>query len=96
MCPPIVNLLDYHVVFTTPYVLVDASKADWVAYLNKNILEASDSRQALYDFLKYGPSLHHWPEFVFQAYHHHTPNAIYLAGLPDVKSSLPHASQRPA
>jgi hypothetical protein len=94
LCPPMMDLLDYHVVFTTPYVLIQASKADWAAYLNKNIMSASDSRQALSEFLKYGPSLHHWPEFVLQSYHHHKPNAIFLAGLPDVKSSLPHASQR--
>jgi hypothetical protein len=96
LCPPIVNLLDYHVVFTTPYVLTSASKADWVAYLNKSILGAGDARQAMHEFLKYGPSLHHWPEFVFQAYHHHSPGAIFLAGLPDVQSSLPHASKRKA
>ena len=32
-----------------------------------------------------------WSEFVFQAYHHHQYDAIFLAGLPDVKGSRPHA-----
>jgi len=27
---------------------------------------------------------------VFQAYHHHQFDAIVLAGIPDVKGSLPH------
>lgn len=94
LCPPIVDLIDYHIVLTTPYVLLNASKADWTAYLNKNIVGAGDTRQALHDFLKFGLSLHHWNEFVFQAYHHHLPEVIFLAGLPDVKGSLPHASNR--
>ncbi len=95
LCPPIVDLLDYHVVFTTPYVLVNAGKTDWIAYLNKNIMGATDSRQALYKFLKYGATWNRWNEFVFQAYHHHQSNVIFLAGLPNVKGSLPHASNRP-
>jgi hypothetical protein len=41
--------------------------------------------------LKYGLSVHHWNEFVFQAYHHHQHDAIFLAGIPDVKGSLPHS-----
>ncbi|MCY2952932.1 MAG: hypothetical protein NTU53_13295 [Planctomycetota bacterium] len=94
LCPPILDLLDYHVAVTTPYVLLNASRADWIAYLNKNILGVADLRQALHEFLKYGPSLHHWNEFIFQGYHHHQHDVIYLAGLPDVKSSLPHASRR--
>jgi hypothetical protein len=32
-----------------------------------------------------------WNEFIFQAYHHHQSDAIFLTGLPDVKGSLPHA-----
>ena len=32
-----------------------------------------------------------WSEFVFQAYHHHQNDAIFLAGLPDVKGSRPNA-----
>jgi hypothetical protein len=28
---------------------------------------------------------------VFQAYHHHQDDAIFLAGIPDLKATLPHA-----
>ncbi len=44
-----------------------------------------------HDLLKYGLSLHHWNEFVVRGYHHYQFDAIFLAGLPDVKDSLPHA-----
>ena len=94
LCPPFLDLIDYYVVMTTPYILQNASRADWISYLNRGMLGQAGRRQDLAEFLKYGPTLHHWNEFVFQGYHHHTRKAIFLAGLPDVKSSLPNASGR--
>ncbi len=92
-CPPLRDLFNYHIIFTTPYVLTEISKADWTAYLNKSILETgrTDRRTALYEVLKYGREPRFWSEFIFLGYHHHQPDAIFLAGLPDVKGSLPHA-----
>jgi len=93
LCPPILDLVEYHVTITTPYVLTQASKSDWTAYLNRAMLQLKDVDEdhRLHDLLKYGLGVHHWNEFVFQAYHHHQFDAIFLAGLPDVKGSLPHA-----
>jgi hypothetical protein len=45
----------------------------------------------LHRFFEYGPNLHYWNEFVFKAYHHHQSDAIFLAGIPDLKATLPHA-----
>lgn len=92
-CPPLDDRFDYHVVFTTPYVLTETSKSDWTAYLKRSILQAkeSDGPAALHDFLKYGHNPRSWSEYIFLAYHHHRPDAIFLAGLPDVKGSLPLA-----
>jgi hypothetical protein len=94
LCPPLFDLVEYHAVFTTPYILIETSEADWTAYLNKSLLEVSDSDASgdLYGLMKYGKSLNSWNEFVFQAYHHSQSDAIFLAGLPDVKGSLPHAT----
>ena len=91
--PPLADLVEYHVTITTPYILTEASKADWTAYLNRAMLQLKDvdEGQRLHNLLKYGLDVHHWNEFVFQAYHHHQYDAIFLAGLPDVKGSLPHA-----
>lgn len=94
LCPPLFDLVEYHVVFTTPYVLIDATETDWAAYLNRSLLEAGDSN-ASFDLnwlMKFGKSLNHWNEFVLQAYQHSQSDAIFLAGLPDVKGSLPHAT----
>jgi hypothetical protein len=99
LCPPLLDLVDYHVAFTTPYVLIGATKADWTAYLNKSLLgsAAGDQKKALHELLKFGKAAHSrkphesWNEFVFQAYHRHQADAIFLTGLPDVRGSLPHA-----
>ena len=68
-------------------------KADWTAYLSKSLigLTASEKRRRLHELLKYGREPNHWSEFIFQAYHHHQYDAIFLTGLPDVPGSLPHA-----
>jgi hypothetical protein len=97
LCPPLLNLVDYHAAFTTPYILIGSSKADWTAYLKKNLMGSADTKKALHDFMKFGKAAksrradRSWSEFVFQAYHHHQYDAIFLAGLPDVKGSRPNA-----
>ena len=92
-CPPLADLGDYHVAVTTPYILTEATKTDWTAYLNRALLnlEVKDEGQKFYELLKYGSWTHHWNEFVLKAFHHAQHEAIFLAGIPDVKGSLPHA-----
>jgi hypothetical protein len=92
LCPPLADLVEYHVTITTPYVLTQVNKSDWTAYLNRAMLQLKDVEEdhRLHDLLKYGLGVHHWNEFVFQGYHHHQFDAIFLAGIPDVKGSLPH------
>jgi hypothetical protein len=92
LCPP-VDPVTYRVAFTTPYVLMDFGKTDWTAYLSKSLigLTAPEKRRRLHELLKYGREPDFWNEFVFKAYHHHRPDAIFLTGLPDVPGSLPHA-----
>jgi hypothetical protein len=91
LSPPLLDLVDYHVGVTTPYVLIETNKADWTAYLKKNLLGSADTEKALHDLMKFGKKPNAWSEFIFQAYHHHQSDAIFLAGLPDVKGSRPHA-----
>ena len=62
-----------------------------------SLLGSADTRKALHEFLKFGKAARSrkpdesWNEFIFEAYHHHQSDAIFLTGLPDVKGSLPHA-----
>ena len=94
LCPPIFDLVDYHVTVTTPYIL-RATKTDWADYLKRTMLGlgAGGEPQRLYELLKYGLSTDYWNEFVFQAYHYCRYDAIVLAGIPDVKGSLPRAKR---
>ena len=94
MLPPLLpELASYHIVFTTPYILIESTKEDWTQFLKRSMLQvkADDERSSLHQLLKYGLNLKYWNEFVFRAYHHHSAEAIFLAGLPDLKSTLPHA-----
>lgn len=62
-------------------------------FLKRTQLKAdgNDDRERLHQLLKFGLSTNYWNEFVFQAYHHHQAQAIFLAGIPDLKATLPHA-----
>jgi len=93
LCPPLWGLADYWVTVTTPYVFVGMSKADWVAYLNRAMLQVKikDDENKLGRLMKHGLSTNHWNEYVFLAYVNHQHDAIFLKGIPDVKGSLPHA-----
>ncbi len=92
--PPLVpDLAAYHVAFTTPYVLIDAMKKDWIDFLRRSMvgMKASSNAEALHRLMKSGPTMKYWNEFVFLAYHHHQADAIFLSGIPDLISTLPHA-----
>jgi hypothetical protein len=94
LLPPLLpDLARRYIAFTTPYILTEASKEDWTQFLRRNIVrfKADDERGSLYQLLKYGLDLNYWNEFVFRAYHHHQSDAIFLAGIPDIKATLPHA-----
>ncbi len=94
LLPPLEpELATYWVAITTPYILVEASKKDWIVFLKRTMLQFSgrNQRTRLHHLMKYGLEPNYWNEFVFKAYQHHQPDAIFLAGLPDVKATLPHA-----
>lgn len=91
--PPIYNLVDYSVVFTTPYVFINATKMDWLAFLDRTLpkVKASNKKEALYMLMKYGTEYNYWNEYIFQAYYNSLHNVVFLAGFPDIKESRPHA-----
>jgi hypothetical protein len=87
------ELANYHIVFTTPYVLLGQTKGDWIAYLKRSMvgMKASSEPDRLHRLLKFGLSKKHWNEFVLLAYHHHQADAIFLTGIPDLRATLPHS-----
>ena len=82
-----------HVVFTTPYLLLDPGKPEWLAYFQRNLPDApTEDRIAAYEqHMKFGPARDYWTEFVFEAYVNHRADVIFLKGLPDVPESRPHS-----
>ncbi len=91
LLPPLLpDLARYHVAFTTPYILM-ASPGDWSQFLRRAVPGSGNDATGLHRFLKHPPDPNYWNEFVFQAYHHHQSDAIFLAGIPDLKATLPHA-----
>jgi hypothetical protein len=96
LLPPANALFDYHIVFNTPYILVDVTERMFADYLAREIgrlrsrtlpgkLEASAY------IMKHGPTANHWNEYIFCAYTGHQHDAVFLTGIPDIKESLPHA-----
>ena len=82
-----------HVVFTTPYILLEPGLREWQAYFRRALPDVP--RQPRIDacgrHMKYGPTRRYWNDFVFEAYVNHHECAIFLAGLPDVPGSRPHS-----
>ena len=94
LLPPLVpELAIFHITFTTPYVLIENTKEEWNQFFRRSMrgLGESENAAALHDRLKYGPDVNYWNEFVFKGYHHHRHDAIFLAGIPDLEATLPHA-----
>jgi hypothetical protein len=78
-----------HVVFTTPYVDEETPLQDWKAYFARTLpAQRGDAYERL---MKDGPTRRYWNDYVFEAYVNHTPNAIFLTGLPELPESRPHS-----
>ena len=96
LLPPASALFTYHVVFTTPYILVNVSERALADYLVREMARLGSrivprTLDASTYIMKHGPTTNHWNEYIFCAYTGHQHEAIFLTGIPDVKESLPHA-----
>jgi hypothetical protein len=93
--PPALPGQAEHVVFTSPYVLIEPNADAWINYFNR--IAAQDPQrpriEALEQHLKWGNSPRYWNEFVFEGYVNHTSGAIFLKGLPDIPESRPHSKE---
>ncbi len=97
LLPPLGAAFDYGVAFTSPYILVDTTKADWLAFFERQErqlplrLTAADQAAHRKALLKRGLEPNYWSEYIFLAYHDAQDSAISLCGIPDLPHSLPHA-----
>ena len=83
----------FWVAMTTPYILIETSKVDWIAYLKRTMVHCEGSNEAtrLHYLMKFGLEPNYWNEFVFKGYCNYQQDAVFLTGIPDIESSLPHA-----
>lgn len=82
-----------HVVFTTPYLLINPGQRDWQAYFRRT-LPVPPHQELIKSYerhMKFGPTHDYWTEFVFEAYVNHRTEVIFLQGLPDIPESRPHS-----
>lgn len=95
LLPPPLPDIDHHVVVTTPYVVLDGTEQRLLDYIGREVarMTAAGGRKAVdaETLLKVGPTANHWNEYIFLAYVNHQPDAIFLAGVPDIRESLPQA-----
>jgi hypothetical protein len=96
LLPPSNAMFDYHIVFNSPYVLVEVTERMFADYLIREIGRlGSRTRPAKLEasayVMKHGPTPNHWNEYIFCAYTGHQHDAVFLTGIPDIKESLPHA-----
>jgi hypothetical protein len=94
--PPANALFDYHIVFNTPYILVDVTERMFADYLAREIGRMGSRTLpgklgASAYIMKHGPTANHWNEYIFCAYTGYQHEAVFLTGIPDIKESLPHA-----
>lgn len=93
--------LDYHISFTTPYVIgtqqgrrftTKGDEQGWNDYFARTLskVQARAEIEAYQKLMKYGLSRHYWNEYIFEAYVNHAYDSIILTGFPDIPLSRPH------
>ena len=75
--PDINEKFGYSTISTTPYVLMN-KKREWMKFFK----EYSVSKEQVHNFMKFGPDLNFWNEFIFYRYYNFTDQAIFLKGMP--------------
>lgn len=94
LVPPLEpQLAIYWIAMTTPYILMGASKSDWIAFPKRTMVQCDGPNDAtrLRNLLKFGLEPNYWNEFVFKSYLNYQADAVFLTGIPDMKATLPHA-----
>ena len=79
------------IVVTTPYVIERPGVTAWQAFLDRTLPRMGRDADAYGAFMKHGLDERYWFEYVFEAYASDRPDAIFLAGLPDIAESRPHS-----
>ena len=94
LCNPLSGMSETHCTsFTTPYILTQTTKRDWEDYMTRAMatVKPIPGKDQLHCLLKYGSRVDYWHEYIMNGYVTYNQNAVFLTGIPDIKSTLPHA-----
>jgi len=104
LLPDPAQQLDYWIALTTPYVVINTQalrtqsplypEKEWLAFIERNLfkMKKKTAEKAYESFMKFGPSIHYWLEYVFLAYVNFNNEHILLTGFPDRPKTLPHGN----
>lgn len=85
-----INNHDPYVTLSPPYIFKNEQESDWLEYLQNHGITKRDPhvRIKLENYMKYGPSLNYWHDYLIQAFEKEIPSqCIYLNGLPEGNKS---------
>lgn len=85
--PNLDEVYNYHIIFTTPYIILNYSEKDWKKFFQRQIGNSGNLK--IYHFLKYHPDIKYWHNYIFEGYVNYNENCIFLTGIPDIKGSKP-------
>lgn len=93
LLPPPASQFDYHVAFTSPYIIELPGETEWRAFFRRTLLKTKmeDEKAAYEALMKYGLGPNYWNEYILEGYWRHTDCMISLLGLPDVDAGRPHS-----
>ena len=94
LMPPLDESCDYHVAFTTPYVIRNVTESGLVELIDRMIPKmARRGYPAEYDaFMKWGPALKYWNEYLMMGYSNFAHDVIYLTGYPSTDPKAEYQS----
>ncbi|MFT5998876.1 MAG: hypothetical protein ACI81P_001331 [Neolewinella sp.] len=88
------NTLNYYLVLTTPYVILNYTEKHWIEFFQRRGIHTKKKgfNEEYHALMKQHPDLKYWHDYIMDGYVNYTSGCIYLTGIPDIESSKPHSS----
>ncbi len=86
------EVYNYHIVLTTPYVVVNYKEKDWNSFFQRQkIAKGEDNFEIKYcNFMKHHNDYKYWHNYIMDGYVNFIPTCVFLTGIPDLKGTKPH------
>lgn len=92
LVPNLDEIYNYQIILTTPYVILDRTDNDWLAFFNRQGIDPNkeDCEAKYQQFNDSNSRERYWHNYIMDAYTNYESNCIFLMGIPDIKGSKPH------